>query len=43
MPQGIARRLELIEKGLTVYASPQRAARAISNVIQYKEKMSERG
>ena len=40
MPEGIARRLELIEKGSTVFASPRRAARAVSNVIQNNERMS---
>ena len=39
-PEGIALRLEIIEKGVTLYASPRRAARAISNVIQYKKRMS---
>ena len=41
LPAGISFRLELIKKGLTVYASPQRAARAISNVIQYNRRISE--
>ena len=33
--QGISLRLELIEKGMTVYPSLRRASRALSNVIQY--------
>jgi|ETNmetMinimDraft_26_1059896.scaffolds.fasta_scaffold21564_1 acetyltransferase len=41
-PEGISLRLKLIEKGLTVYPSARRAARAISNVIQYKKGKSER-
>ncbi|MFC1824834.1 CoA-binding protein [Thermodesulfobacteriota bacterium] len=41
--QGISLRLELIEKGLTIYASTRRAARAISNVIQYKSRILLRG
>ena len=34
--QGISIRLQLIEEGITIYPSLRRAARAISNVIQYK-------
>ena len=41
-PEGISLRLKLIEKGLTVYPSARRAARAISNVIKYKKGKSER-
>jgi acyl-CoA synthetase (NDP forming) len=41
--EGISLRLKLIEKGLTIYPSSRRAARAISNVIQYKTGISERG
>ena len=37
--QGISLRLQIIEKGLTVYPSLRRGARAISNVIQYKGKI----
>ena len=41
LPAGISFRLELIKKGLTVYASPRRAARAISNMIQYNKRIPE--
>jgi acyl-CoA synthetase (NDP forming) len=41
--QGISIRLKLIEEGLTIYPSLRRAARAISNVIQYKEKILDGG
>jgi len=37
--QWISLRLQLIEKGITIYPSLRRAARAISNVIQYKKKL----